>query len=103
MASKSQQELEQPVKYYQLQAVETKLDHALKQLDTIVTQTSGLVTLGQLEEAKKTTKEYIDDEVIKVHLDYKPLKNKYNAIIGTAITAVIVQLIYIIFNLFGSK
>ena len=103
MANKTQTELEQPAKVYQLNAVENKLDHALKQLDTIVNQTSGLATTQQLEEVKKITKEYTDDEITKVRIEYKPIIIRVNAITGTLVTAVVLQLIYILFNLFGGK
>lgn len=103
MVAKSQAELEQPAKVYQLNAVETKLDTALDKLKTIVDQTAGLVTTNQLEDAKKIAKEYVDEEIKKVHLTYGPVKTRTNNITNTLIAAVVLQLIYIIFNLFGGK
>ena len=70
----TQQELEQPAKVYQLMATDAKVDTALQKLDTLLTQTSGLVTGIQLDSAKKEATDYTDEEIKKVHLIYGPVK-----------------------------
>lgn len=99
----NQIELEKPVKGYQLKAVETKVDQAIGKLDKIIGQTSGLVTQGQLSEMLRVAKEYTDEEIKKVHLVYAPLSKKINVLNTTLATAVVLQLVYIAFNLFGGK
>lgn len=102
-SKKTQEELEQTVKGYQLDAVEIKVDQAIAKLDTIINQTNGLVTPAQLEDAKIVLKDYVKEEIKKVHLTYSPLKTKINALNATLGGAVVLQLVYIAFNLFGGK
>jgi len=64
---KTQDELEQPAKVYQLDAVESKVDIVLVKLDELSQKTSGLVTQTQLETR-------MSDEVQKIHLEYQPMK-----------------------------
>lgn len=76
MVSKSQEELEQPAKVYQLNAVENKVDQALKKLDDIASSVSGVITNTQLE---GRLKEFEVEQDIKlaelekrIHLKYEP-------------------------------
>lgn len=103
VAKKTQEELEQTVKGYQLEAVETKVDAMNLKLDTILTQTNGLVTPAQLEDAKIALKDYVKEEIKKIHLTYNPLKTKINTLNGVLTTAVVLQLVYIVFNIVGGK
>lgn len=64
---KTQAELEQPVKGYQLDAVEAKVDQALIKLDSVIQQTQGIVTRAELEREIKDAKK-------EVHLEYGPMK-----------------------------
>lgn len=64
--TKSQQELEQPAKVYQLDAVERKVDQALSKLDNIANSVSGVVTETQMETRLKEVK-------IQIEEDYKIL------------------------------
>lgn len=99
MAHRSQGESEQPAKVYQLDAVESKVDVALEKLDALLTQTSGLVTTGQLSAAEKILRESINEEVEKIHLEYRPMKRNVTwftrVIIGEGI-AIIAQVILIL-------
>lgn len=74
MTRRSQDESEQPAKVYQLDAVEGKVDQAIVKLNTILDQTSGLVTVTQLSATEKVLKEQIEEEVEKIHLEYGPMK-----------------------------
>lgn len=56
MRSRTQEESEQLVKTYQLDAVESKVDSALIKLDTLITQTSGTVSRKEMEE-------YVEKEI----------------------------------------
>lgn len=97
---KTQDELEQTVKGYQLQAVETKVDSletkvdsALVKLDTVINQTKGVVTQEQLNEVKKELREYTDKEIQEatkqIHLQYQPMQDNLKwfvrAVIGQGI------------------
>ncbi len=79
MATKSQDELEAPAKVYQLDAVDKKVDDALKLLQDILNQTKGVATHADLEQSRKdgeaNAKNYTDEEIKKVHLTYGPMKN----------------------------
>lgn len=103
--AKSQKESEQPAKVYQLDAVEAKVDDALKKLDIIVTQTSGVVSQTQLHDAIKEVKEYTDNEIADAKqsvLDkFTPMQkaiNKFVWLIVGGVVAVITQavIIYVI-------
>lgn len=89
MTARTQSESEQPAKVYQLDAVESKVDVALSKLNTIITQTSGLVTESQLSAVKKEVEDHTDEEIKKVHLVYGPMKRNISwfvkAIIGQGI------------------
>lgn len=94
MVNKTQEELEQPVKGYQLATVEAKVDSMNLKMDTLLSQTSGLVTVAQLDAAIKTSEE-------KIHLEYRPLKknlSKFIWLLISGIVTVIVQgvIIYVI-------
>lgn len=89
MVARSQKDSEQPAKVYQLDALESKVDDALSKLNTIITQTSGLVTETQLLAVRKEMEEHVADEVKKIHLVYGPTKRNISwfvkAIIGQGI------------------
>lgn len=80
MAGPTQQELEQPAKVYQLNAVDSKVDQALKLLGEINKSVTGVVTTGQMEAHVKTvtdelTKKFDEKlaaEVKAIHLKYSP-------------------------------
>lgn len=82
MVNKTQEELEQPAKVYQLNAVENKVDNALVKLDTLINQTSGLVTKAQMDAA-------IKEEVDKIHLEYRPLKNNLTKFVWLLVASVL--------------
>jgi hypothetical protein len=71
---KTQQESEQPAKVYQLDALEAKVDVVIGKLDEIRDNTSGMVTQSQLEATKLSLENKIDEEVKKIHLEYRPMK-----------------------------
>lgn len=77
-AKRSQTESEQPAKVYQLDAVESKVDEALRLLGTVVDNTSGLVSESQLSAVKKEieteTDKKINNAVKAIHLEYRPFK-----------------------------
>jgi hypothetical protein len=96
MANRSQQESEQPAKVYQLDAVDAKVDTINTKLDTLLRQTSGLVTTSQLSEAERDVKEYVNDALEKVHLEYRPFKRNASwltkLVIGQIVTVTIAAL-----------
>lgn len=110
MASRTQEELEQPAKMYQLQAVESKVDRALEKLDEIAKSVSGVVTTSQLDAKVRELKDEFDEtvavldakygtalseEVSKIHLKYgstyKIIWSAIGAIILGLVAAVVAQ------------
>lgn len=89
----SKKELEEPVKGYQLLALYEKLNTIDEALKRVLTNTEGVVTQAQLEVAKKEQREYTDDEIEKIHLEYRPLKNGLTWFTKTLIGAVIGQVV----------
>ncbi len=75
MTKKTQSELEQPAKVYQLEAVDAKLTTVIEKLNTIANQTAGLVTLAQLDAAIKAQDERVKEAEDKIHLTYGPVKD----------------------------
>ncbi len=108
MTRKSQQELEQPAKVYQLDAVDSKVDDAIKLLNQILDQTKGVATQADLATTKaaiiKDLKEHVANEVEQIHLEYRPFKKGGIAVAIIVITATIGQLVYAFFkSLFGAE
>lgn len=106
MAGASQQELEQPAKVYQLNAVETKVDTALLKLDALLTQTSSLISVAQLDAAKAEIRFEIAEEIKKIHLTYGPMKKNLGwfvkLVIG-AVVGIIIQGAVLIWSLTGGQ
>jgi len=86
MTTKTQDELEQPAKVYQLEAVAKdllELKNSTKEsfssvnekLDMLIAQPIGKIVAEQIEASEKKIKCYIDEEIKKVHLTYRPLKS----------------------------
>lgn len=105
---KTQKELEQPVKGYQLQRVEDKLDSFEKNItrsldsltQTVVTNpTVSPATLESTVQAiRKEFKAYVDSEIKGVHSEYAPVKT-FNKWLFRAIVAqlviIVAQIIYL--------
>lgn len=91
---KTQTELEQPAKVYQLDALEGKVNEVLDKLTTVINQTSGVVTQQQLVEAKKELKEYIDSSIKESEkhtgLKYDPMQSNLTWFIRLVIGQIVV-------------
>ncbi len=105
MAAKNQTELEQPAKVYQLDAIEVKVDQALKTLDMIANQTAGVVSQLQLQDAIKEIKAYTDNEVAdskqSIMDKFTPMQkamSKFVWLVVGSLTAAVIQavIIYVI-------
>jgi len=83
MEQRTQTESEQPAKVYQLDAVMVKVTEVNNKLDTLLQQTSGLVTTSQLSGTEQNINEKIKEEVEKIHLEYGPLKRNMNWLFRT--------------------
>lgn len=90
---RTQEESEKPVKTYQLDAVEEKVDSINDKMDKLLQQTSGLVTTSQLSQAEKEIREKIKEEVEKINLEYGPMKRNadwlFKTVVGLVLTALI--------------
>lgn len=98
MSSKSQQDLEQPAKVYQLDAVETKVDQLLAEVKSISQSVNGVITNSQLEARLQQFKEDINNDV---DLKYGPIKNGAWFVVGAVIVGVIAQVVLNLLNLGG--
>lgn len=93
---RTQTESEQPAKVYQLDAVESKVNDVLLKLDTVISQTKGVVTLEQLETVKKDISNEINKKVAaaeqRVGLKYDPMQDNLKwfirAVIGQGVVMV---------------
>lgn len=99
MSGKSQQELEQPAKVYQLDAVEDKVDQLLAEVRNISQNVNGVITNSQLEARLQQFKEDISTDV---DLKYGPIKNGAWFVVGAVIIGVVAQVVLNLLNL-GSK
>lgn len=100
----TQEELEKPVKRYQIEALSDKLDVMKdgfdEKLTTIINQTSVLVTQDQLKIETKKIYEYIGNELIKVNdrvdcevVGVKKETKKFYGVVMVAIVLLFVNLI----------
>lgn len=91
------EELEKPVNGYQMLAVVKELQGLNSTLTVVAEQTKGVITPAQLMKSEADMKEYtdkkIDEEVTKIHLEYRPIKNGLTWFTKTLIGAVIAQVI----------
>jgi L-lactate utilization protein LutB len=92
MTRKSQDELEQPAKVYQLDAVETKVDQAISKLDTLLEQTSGVVTHKQMED-------YVAKEIEDAIVPYKTHKALVSRVGWLLLSLIITDLAVRLFGL----
>lgn len=97
MTRKSQQDLEQPAKVYQLDAVEVKVDQALAKLDQIANSVNGVTTRIEVETmievSKKEIKEDVTEQIAKIHLEYGPTKKGVWWVISSIGAVLIAQLV----------
>jgi len=104
MVSKSQEELEQPAKVYQLNTVEGKVDEALRKLDGIAKSISGVVTTTQLEgrlkefETEQDTK--LESLEKRIHLKYEPTYKGVWWVVGAIAVGLIAMAVS---NIWGVK
>jgi len=98
MPSKSQTELEQPAKVYQLDAVEQKVDQVLLEVGKISQNTAGVVTNIQLESRLEKLEKDIHDAV---DAKYGPIKSGAWYVVGAVLLGVGMQVILNLLNLGG--
>lgn len=105
---KSQEELEQPVKGYQLQRVEDRLDSFEKSMTSSIDRlaqtvaTNPTVSPATLESTvqalRKEFKTLLENEIAKVHSEYAPVKtfNKwlFRAVLAQ-IVIIVAQIVYL--------
>jgi len=101
MATKVQEELEQPVKGYQLLVISEKIDILLE-------RTSSLVTITQLEQCEKKIIENVDNKIEQIHLKYEPFTSEVEQskkdkrqltmlVVGAVLTGMVDILLQILF------
>lgn len=121
VTKKTQEESEQPAKVYQLDSLSDKFDNFERQansefsdikesLKVLLLKSETQVTPQQMNDnivaLDKKTQNAIEDEVKKIHLEYRPMKKNISRaiwlIVGT-IAAVIGQLIILLITLQAGK
>lgn len=104
---RTQAESEQPAKVYQLDAVEGKVDRALDLLDTVVRNTSGLVSETRLTQALEKADEDTDDKIKesekKIHLEYRPFKKAAYWLAAIVVAGVVGQYIGLMTGFFAGN
>lgn len=91
-STKEQEELEQPVKGYQLKAVTDEMKTMNKLLETIQTQTSGIVTRKEMED-------YVAKEITDALVPFIAHKNSVTKLGWLLLTLVISDLAARVFGL----
>lgn len=90
------EELEKPVNGYQMLAVVKELKGLNSTLSLVAKQTESVVTPAQLSKSEEDIKRYVDEEVKKIHLEYRPdfqeRKRTKRTIIAVIITQVVVNI-----------
>lgn len=117
---KTQEESEQPAKVYQLDALTDKFNNLSDQMksgfgqintsvNALLVKSESQVTPQQLTDniaaLKKNFEETLDNEVKKVHLEYKPLKDNNKWFIRFICTQAVImvgQLVFIVWITKGS-
>lgn len=95
MARSTQEEMEQPAKQWQMEAINTEMKSVNSKLDNLLNAQNGYATQSQLEDIEKAAKKYTDDEIAKLKAKYDlPYK-----LIWAALTAAVVQTIYLAYQL----
>lgn len=113
-AKKTQEESEQPAKVYQLDAIESQVkglteqvttgfNRINKSVDLLVTKSESQVTPQQMADniaaLRSTFDNQIKEEIEKLHLEYRPIKNRNNWLLGTVVASAIAifgQVVFII-------
>lgn len=96
---KTQDELEQPAKVYQLNAVETKVDQLLSEVKQIAQSINGVVTNTQLEaRLEKFEKDLKED----IATEYGPIKKGAWVVLAAVVLGIITQVTLNLLNLGGS-
>lgn len=116
MTKKTQEESEQPAKVYQLDAVDSKVENLTKEmrtsfdqvnknLNTLIVKSESQVTPQQLSDnvlsVKAALENQVKEEVEKIHLEYRPIKDNNKWLIrfiagqGIAIVGQIVYFLYV--------
>lgn len=99
MAGKTQSELEQAAKVYQLQMLDAKLETIGLQLKKIVEQTASSVSVSQLDAARNDWKDDLAEAVKDIHSEYRPMLKRNRALwglIGTLFLMIVGQAILIV-------
>lgn len=86
MAGKTQSELEQAAKVYQLQMLDAKLETIGFQLKKIVEQTASSVSVAQLDAAKKDWNDDLAEAVKDIHNEYRPMLKRNRTLWATIMT-----------------
>lgn len=92
---KTTEEMEQPAKQWQMEALNTELKEVNSKLDNIMRSQNSYVSQAQLKEVERKTKEYADNKVSVLRAKYDPLYRLFWALV----TAVAVQAIFLAYQL----
>lgn len=114
-ARKTQKELEQPAKNYQIEAVENNLKNLTNEMrsnfttvnqniQTLITKSEGQVSPQTFQESltalRTSIEQRIEEEVEKIHLRYAPMKDNLKWLLRTVVVTTIGILGQIMFTLY---
>jgi hypothetical protein len=92
---KSTEEMEQPAKQWQVEAVNVQLKEVSHKLDQLLQSQKDYVTHSQLEETSKQHREYTDDKVRVLETKYGPIYRLFWALM----TAICIEAALIAFQI----
>lgn len=92
---KSTQEMEQPAKQWQMEAINTEMKAVNVKLDNLLSTQNGYASQSQLKEIEDKSKAYTDSQLNVLKAKYDPLYKLFWALM----TAVLVQAAFLVYQL----
>lgn len=98
---KTTEEMEQPAKQWQMEAINTEIKSVNVKLDNLLSAQNGYVSQVQLEETEKTAKEYTDNQLSVLKAKYDPLYKLFWSLLAAVLAQVGFLIYQLVFNRAG--